>query len=112
MQIKLIEPNVKGWLLIAVGLNDPQGWSRLNPHLDVDSERHAFESASKEFATTVKLAVCKDLVAPGTSAFEYAWDCNESDILDHALGVADRLNVDLLFDDKKPTGPTNAPTAA
>lgn len=110
MQIRLIEPALKNWLLVAEGLNDPQGWNRFVPCHDHNSERFLFEGIARE-TTTIKLNLCKDLLVAGSCTFEYAWDTCEDEVLEHAISIAEKLGVELFIGVDFPLHPV-ARTAA
>ncbi|MBC7998032.1 MAG: hypothetical protein IAF58_08830 [Leptolyngbya sp.] len=96
MQIRLIEPQLKNWLLVAEGLNDPQGWNRFVPCHDHNSERFLFEGSARE-TTAIKLNLCKELLVAGSCSFEYSWDTAEDDVLEHAMDIAEKLGVELII---------------
>ena len=95
MLLRLIEPTTGcNWLLIAQGLRDPQGWSRFLP-VGNDSDRYRFEAAAQRLDPDVFLRLRKNLLKEGVSALEYDWNVDEAAILEHAMGVAAVLGVEL-----------------
>lgn len=104
MIIKLFLPQTRNWILAAEQLDDPTGWDRFVPCHSQTSQRWQFENTVKDLAETIskdhlcRMKPCKDLLARGTSVFEYAWEMEEDDILSHALLVADNLALDLLME--------------
>jgi hypothetical protein len=101
MIIKLFQPPTKNWLVMAENLNDPAGWDRFVPCHTTASERWQFECAVKVQAATngLSLKLCKDLLKRGACLFEYDWNTDDDDILQHAMQVAERLNLDLLIEE-------------
>ena len=100
MIIKMYQPPSKNWLIIAERLNDPAAWDRFVPCHTADSERWQFECAVKEAAANgLSLKPCKDLLKRGTSVFEYDWNTEEDDILQHAMQVAEMLNLELRMEE-------------
>lgn len=104
MIIKLFLPQTRNWILAAEQLDDPTGWDRFVPCHSQTSQRWQFENTVKDLAQSMsqdgvcQLKPCKDLLARGTSVFEYIWDMEEDDILSHALLVADSFGLDLLME--------------
>lgn len=110
MIIKLFQPPTGGWLLVAELLNDPPTWDRFIPSHSADSERSKFDSAARNVAGgALSLKSCKNMLKRGTSAFEYDWNLDESDVLGHALEVADRFELELLIE--SPTAPSSGRAA-
>ncbi len=99
MIIRLFQPPTKNWLLIAEQLDDPSTWDRFVPCHTTDSQRWQFECKVKEAAGELTIKPCKDLMARGTSVFEYDWQIEEDDILSHAIKVAETLGFELLMGD-------------
>ena len=101
MIIKLFQPPSKNWLIIADNLNDPAGWDRFVPCHTTASERWQFECAVKVQAATngLSLKPCKDLLKRGLCLFEYDWNTDDDDILQHAMQVAEKLNLELLMEE-------------
>lgn len=98
MIIKLFQPPTNNWLIIAEQLDDPAAWNRFLPCHTVDSQRWKFDcTIKKEAEIGLKLKPCKELLKRGSSVFEYDWDCDETDILAHAMRVAESLNLDLML---------------
>lgn len=99
MIVRLIEPCTvtpsNNWMISAEGLNDPAGWSRFHPFSSQDSERSRFEGAVREENLNPRPALCKTLLKPGLSVFEYDWNLDEVTILEHAMTVAERLQAEL-----------------
>lgn len=96
MIIKLFQPPFGNWVIVAELLNDPPTWDRFIPSHTADSERSRFDSAAKLAAScNLKLKPCENLLKRGTSAFEYDWAADESDVLSHALEVADTFGLEL-----------------
>jgi len=99
MIVRLIEPctltATNNWMITAEGLNDPADWSRFHPFCSGDSERSRFEQAVREQSLRPAPCLCKSLLKPGLSIFEYGWDASDDSILEHAIAVADRFQVDL-----------------
>lgn len=110
MQLRLLEPNARNWIIVAEELNDPQEWNRFVPCHTHDSERFLFESTVRTLDASIKLAVCKELLTAGVCAFEYSWDTDEDALLQHAMKLADRLAVDLQIGDEPPA-PTSKSAA-
>ena len=101
MIIKLFQPPTRNWLIIAEDLNDPASWDRFVPCHTTDSQRWQFECALKQQAATNGLVLkpCKDLLKRGICVFEYDWNTEEDDILQHALLVADMLKLELRMEE-------------
>ncbi len=98
MIVKLYQPVLYNWLLFAEDLDDPLVWDRFLPCHTVQSQRWKFDQTVKEFAgQEVKLAPCRSFLKRGVSVFEYDWNTDESDILDHSMRVAEALGVDLML---------------
>ncbi len=109
MIIKLYQPPTTNWILIAELLDDPQTWDRFIPCHTADSQRWRFDCTVKQKAdNTIKLKPCKELMKRGTSVFEYDWATEESDILVHAMEVADALGLELLMEAPGSAGKTAA----
>jgi len=98
MIIKLFQPPARNWLLSAEQLDDPRTWDRFVPCHTTDSKRWQFDHAVKELAVTngVLLKPCKDLLTRGVSVFEYDYNAEEDQILEHALQVCETLELDLI----------------
>jgi len=100
MIIKLIQPPSHYWLLIGDQLNDPDTWTRFIPCHTSDSDRYLFDSTVRSSgAMATKLKAQKDLMRRGRSVFEYDWQSDETDILAHAMQVADQLGLELIIMD-------------
>jgi hypothetical protein len=104
MLIKLTEPVSRGssstnWLLHAERLQDPAGWSRFLPAA-LGSDRSIFEAAIKKVTPSITLKVRKDMLRAGACVFEYDWNAAEDGILEHALAVAEFLQVELAIGDE------------
>ena len=101
MIIKLFQHPTKNWLITADKLDDPVGWDRFVPCHTTKSERWQFECTVKVQATTNKLSVklCKELLKRGLCLFEYDWNTSDDDILQHAIQVAETLNVELVLEE-------------
>lgn len=113
MIIKLFQPPTKNWLLIAEQLDDPTTWDRFLPCHTATSERWRFDCVAKEASgSELKLKPCKDLLRRGTSVFEYDWEIEESEILGHAMQVAEILGLELMFDAPTAAGSSSVRTAA
>ncbi len=98
MIIKLFHPAFNNWLIVAEELDDPKVWDRFLPCHTVQSERWKFDTTVKELADSkLKLTLCRNFLKRGTSAFEYDWNAEETDVLDHAIRVAEELGLDLNF---------------
>lgn len=100
MIIKLYQPPTRNWLLITEQLDDPENWDRFVPCHTAGSQRWQFECAAKQKAECngLKLRLCKDLLARGLCVFEYDWNTQEDEILQHAMQVADMLGLELLME--------------
>src|SRR5580658_7723889 len=99
MIIKIVQPPTNNWLLIADQLNDPETWSRFVPCHTNDSERYLFETTVRSGDCATKLKARKELMFRGRSVFEYDWQMDESDILAHAMQIADQLGSELTIGD-------------
>ena len=109
MIIKLFHPAFNNWLIVAEELDDPKVWDRFLPCHTIQSERWKFDTTVKELAETkVKLAPCRSYLKRGMSAFEYDWNSDEEDVLDHAMRVADVFGLELNF---SPPGSPNSTAA-
>ncbi len=98
MNVRLIEPTARNWILVAENLRDPKDWSCSSPCHTADSDRCAFEKAVRQAALpSCKFSLCEDLLAPGICAIEYSWNVNSAVALDHALKVGDLLQTELLM---------------
>ena len=99
MIVRLVEPcsvtTTNNWMLTAEGLNDPAGWSRFHPFSAVDSERSCFDRAVRENSPLLGPVLCKTLLRPGLSVFEYHWELDDDAILEHAMTVASQVGVEL-----------------
>ena len=100
MIVRLVEPCTvtpsNNWMITAEGLNDPAGWSRFHPFSGENSERTLFERAVREQPLKPSPNLCKTLLKPGLIAFEYHWDLNDDDILEHAMALSERFQAELV----------------
>lgn len=98
MIIKLVQPPSHYWLLIGDQLNDPDTWTRFIPCHTSDSERYLFDATVRSSgAMATKLKAQKELQRRGRSVYEYGWDLDETDILAHAMQIADQLGLELVI---------------
>jgi hypothetical protein len=96
MIIKLIQPPAHNWLIIADQLNDPETWTRFIPCHTADSERYKFETVIRTTCDdSITLKPSKELMKRGRCVYEYDWQVNETDILMHAMQVAEQLGMEL-----------------
>ena len=98
MIIKLFQPAFNNWLIIAEELDDPKVWDRFLPCHTVESERWKFDSTVKALANpSLKITVCRNYLRRGVSVFEYDFNSEENDVLEHAMCVAEAMGLELNF---------------